>query len=112
VRLGAHIHERGNGGLREHCDQLGNRAVAVPDGPERQRLGAFATPDSATPGATVATIAARIFSEILLVIILGEVELGRIEDLGGDRRKHRPVAQFLLITFERSARRLFLRFAL
>src|SRR4029077_10767499 len=37
------------------------------------------------PGAAEAAIAVRIFGQILLVIILGEIKRRRIDDLGGDR---------------------------
>src|SRR4029077_14561742 len=36
-------------------------------------------------GAAEATIAGRIFRQILLVIVLGEIELRSVDDLAGDR---------------------------
>src|SRR4029453_10605762 len=43
-------------------------------------------PDRAAhPGAAEAAIAHRVLGQILLVVVLGEIELRRIEDLGGDR---------------------------
>src|SRR5262245_34246385 len=42
---------------------------------------------AAHAGAAQPAIAGRVLGEILLVIVLGEVERRRIDDLGGDRRK-------------------------
>jgi hypothetical protein len=38
MRLGAHIDQRRDSGFCQHADQLIDRAVTVPDGPERLRL--------------------------------------------------------------------------
>src|SRR6185312_12389353 len=40
---------------------------------------------AAHAGAADAAVAARILRQVLLVVVLGVVELGRVDDLGGDR---------------------------
>src|SRR6516164_1451792 len=55
---------------------------------------------AAHAGAAEAAIAVRVLGQILLVIILGEVEWRRVEDLGGDR-PHACGAERLLVSLLR-----------
>src|SRR5579875_399862 len=65
-------------------------------------------PDRArNPGAAEATIAAWILGKILLVVVLGEIEFGRVDDLGGDGAVT-PLVELLLIDRLGCQGRLFL----
>jgi hypothetical protein len=72
VRLGAHVHQRGDAGTAQ------------------------------------AAITARVLGEILLVVVLGVVELGGVEDLGGHRWEA-GLGELLLVALARGQRRLLLR---
>src|SRR5512144_798896 len=51
----------------------------------RRLLGLGGDADrTAHAGATQPTIAHRVLCQILLVVVLGEIERGRVDDLGGD----------------------------
>src|SRR5262252_9322550 len=78
--------------------------------PGRRLVGADEADRAAHAGAVVGAVAVRHLVQVLLVVVLGEVELGRRNDLGRDLAV--PVLGQLLAVFgRRLLRRLALRVA-
>src|SRR5262249_21030982 len=63
------------------------RGGAAPMGSSLRRLRRFMgdADRAAHAGAAEAAIAHRVLRQILLVVVLGKIELRRVEDFGGDR---------------------------
>src|SRR5690242_17459381 len=75
--------------------------AAAPAPPLRGGVSLLRQPHrAADAGATEAAVALGVLGEVLLVVVLGVVELGRREDLGGDRAVAR-LAQHLLVRVPR-----------
>src|SRR5260370_27019659 len=67
-----------------HASPLQSKQSAVASRRERLRNPVSNADRTAHAGAAEAAIARRVLGQILLMIVLGEIERRRVEDLGGD----------------------------